>query len=169
MKNTSLERVVALAEESHSLGKRWHFHILAPTCCFNHEKGQYGLVVEIPQEAVSLVAYVPERPVTEGKKLVTLLHGATVLDGSAYEAVSTSAAIENQVAHQILERAKHYNEQKIPWHHHMLFPDCALNPHTGRWNLLFEDPVSGEMLSALYELEPIADLKRVEALFYNQA
>lgn len=33
---------------------------------------------------------------------------------------------------------------------------------------MFEDPESGGTLSALYESEPIDDLKEVEALFYAQ-
>jgi hypothetical protein len=34
--------------------------------------------------------------------------------------------------------------------------------------LSFEDPESGDVLSATYENEPIDDLKEVEALFYGQ-
>jgi hypothetical protein len=51
----------------------------------------------------------------------------------------------------------------------MLFPDCALNVHPGKWTLTFEDPESGETWSAIYDGEPIEDLKEVEALFYGQA
>jgi hypothetical protein len=65
-------------------------------------------------------------------------------------------------------RARELNARGIAWHHHMLFPDCALNPNPGSWNLLFEDPETGQQISALYHDEPVQDLREVEALFYAQ-
>jgi len=159
----SLDDVVAIAEQAHSTNQRWHFHILSPSCCFNPHKDRYGLLVEIPIQEVEVVAFVTERPVDQGKKLVTLLHGSQALGGTGY-----SVEIENEVTAEILKRARHCNQLKIPWHHHMLFPDCALNSHPGKWNLTFEDPSSGDTLNALYDTEPLNDLKEVEALFYAQ-
>jgi len=164
MVELAIEDVLSSAEEANSSGKHWHFHILSPTCCFNQRKDRYGLVVEIPSDKRTLVAYSPERPAGHGKKLVALLHGSKVLDGTG-----SSSGIRNEVASKIVEQARRLNERKIPWHHHMLFPDCALNPQPGQWTLTFEDPESGEIWSAIYEVEPIEDLKEVEALFYRQA
>jgi hypothetical protein len=159
----TLDDVVLIAERAHSAGKKWHFHILAPSCCFNPHKDSYGLMVEIPLESLTVTAFVAQRPVEQGKKLVSLLHGSQALRGTG-----CSAEIENEVTSQILERARCCNALKIPWHHHMLFPDCALNSSPGKWNLIFEDPASGEILNALYDAEPLNDLKEVEALFYAQ-
>jgi hypothetical protein len=162
MVEASLEHVIELAEAAQLANKSWHFHILAPTCCFNPRRDLYGLVVEVPADKTFVVAYVAERPVEQGKRLVTLLHGSKVLEGA-----SSSSAARNSVAAKIAERARTLNEHNISWHHHMLFPNCALNQHPGHWNITFEDPQSGETLSALYEPEPIDDLKEIEALFYR--
>lgn len=158
-----IEDVLSLAQDAASLAKSWHFHILSPKCCFNNRIDRYGLMVEVPADNISMVAYVSERPVEQGKMLVSLLHGSKVLDGTG-----SVLATKKDVAAKIVARAQQLNERRLAWHHHMLFPDCALNPHPGKWTLTFEDPESGEVLSAIYENEPIDDLKEVEALFYGQ-
>jgi len=163
MLESAIEAVLTLAEEAHSSGKRWHFHILSPSCCFKQRSDLYGLMVEVPSDKTSVIAYVSERPVEQGRMLVSLLHGSKVLDGTG-----SVSATKNDVAAKIVARAQELNERCVAWHHHMLFPDCALNPHPGKWTLTFEDPESGDVLSATYENEPIDDLKEVEALFYGQ-
>lgn len=160
----SIQAVVRKAEKAHSSGLHWHFHILAPTCCFNQRTNVYALVVEIPGNQESIIAYSATRPADEGKKLVTLLHGTKVLAGTG-----TSTTATQEVAGLILSRARELNSRNVAWHHHMLFPDCAFNPSPGKWTLLFEDPETNQRLSAVYDAEPLSDLKEVEALFYAQA
>lgn len=163
MITTELESVVSTAVQANAAGKRWHFHILSPTCCFNHHKDLYALLVEIPSDQKTLIAYSPNRPAEEGKQLVALLHGKKVLEG-------TGSA--NQITHEttalIIARARDLNSRGVAWHHHMLFPDCALNPSPGKWTLLFEDPERNGKITTTYDVEPLNDLKEVEALFYAQ-
>jgi len=160
----SIEAVVRTAELASASSKKWHFHILSPTCCFNQQGKQYALLVEIPADQETFIAYCADRPAEQGKKLVALLHGAKVLQG-------TGSAIQatHEITASIIARARNLNSRGIQWHHHMLFPDCALNPSPGKWTLLFEDPETGEKLSAVYDSEPLNDLQQVEALFYAQA
>ena len=160
----SIEAVVRKAELANAASKKWHFHILSPTCCFNQQRSQYALLVEIPPEEEAFIAYCADRPTEQGKKLVALLHGAQVLQGTGSATQAT-----HEITASIIARARDLNSRGIPWHHHMLFPDCALNPSPGMWTLLFEDPETCEKLSAIYNSEPLDDLQQVEALFYAQA
>ncbi len=42
----SIKRVVELAEQWQSEGKKWHFHMLFPDCIFNKHKGKWKIVFE---------------------------------------------------------------------------------------------------------------------------
>lgn len=163
MKETTLDRAVGIAEGAQAANKSWHFHILSPTCQFNPKPDKFALVVEVVSEPLMIVAYQDERPSDAGKTLVALLHGSKVLQGNG-----EAQHIKHATTAAIIRRAMVLNEQQISWHHHMMFPKCAINPNPGKWNLTFEDPQTGEMLNATYDLEPIEDLKEVEALYYAQ-
>jgi hypothetical protein len=163
MITAELETVVSTAVQANAAGKLWHFHILSPTCCFNKQRDRYALVVEIPSDRQTFVAYSANRPAEEGKQLVALLHGKEVLEGTG-----SATQITHEITATIISRARDLNSRGIAWHHHMLFPECALNPNPGKWTLLFEDPESGEKIRATYNSEPLSDLKEVEALFYTQ-
>jgi hypothetical protein len=181
MNEKKLVAVVDAAQQAAAEGRKWHFHILSPTCCFNSKGDHYALVVEIspgssqgsltqepdqntlPREQTTLIAYSTERPAEQGKRLVALLHGEKILEGTG-----SPERAQNEAASTILVRARNLSARRIPWHHHMLFPDCTLNPNPGMWNLLFEDPETGEQLNALYHDEPVHDLREVEALFNAQ-
>lgn len=163
MKETTLQDVVGIAEAAQASKKSWHFHILSPSCHFNPKPGKHALLVEVVSDSESFVSFQDQRPSEAGKKLVALLHGSKVLQGRG-----ESTHVENAMVAKMVERAKDLNSRKVPWHHHMMFPQCAINPSPGKWNLTFEDPETGETLKALYDLEPVDDLKEVEALFYAQ-
>ena len=159
----SLDEAVRHAEDAQRAGNSWHFHMLSPTCLFNSMKTKHVLLVENCTTGVEYAAESDERPAEIGKKLVALLHGNAILSGQG-EAHSGT----NPNTRKILSRARELNEQGVAWHHHMLFPDCSLNQNRGKWTLTFEDPITGEILTAAYPVEPKADLKEVEALFYAQ-
>ncbi len=163
MKETTIEEAVHVAHAAHSADKKWHFHMLSPSCKFNIHKDRHALVVEVPTDELVYVVYSQERPMQIGQQLVALLHGKKVLQGSG-DALQAS----NSATAEILKRAKELNSRGVPWHHHLLFPECKLNSSPGQWNLIFEDPETGQVLNSLYRDEPISDLKEVEALFYAQ-
>lgn len=162
MQITTLESIVKEAETAAHSNNSWHFHMLSPNCKFNDNPKQHALLVEI-LNGPTWVTYSDERPMDIGQKLVALLHGNKILTGSGDTNRTTQPEMKT-----ILDRTKDLNAKGILWHHHMLFPQCVLNQHQGKWNLIFEDPETNEILNVLYESEPINDLKEVEALFYAQ-
>jgi hypothetical protein len=50
-------------------------------------------------------------------------------------------------------------------HFHILNPVCLVNPHRGRWTILFEDAELGVLVSVTDE-RPLADIRLVERLIY---
>jgi hypothetical protein len=71
-------------------------------------------------------------------------------------------------AERILERAKQLNSQGKRWHHHMLFPICRYNRHSGKWVIVFEDRKANGIIESLSDDEPKGDLRYIETLFYQQ-
>jgi hypothetical protein len=67
----------------------------------------------------------------------------------------------------ILQQAQQFTEQRVPWHHHVLFPDCILNDTPGAWKVLIEG--NGAILSATAADEPTQLLSELEPLFYSQS
>jgi hypothetical protein len=106
------------------------------------------------------VAYSKERNMTLGKKLVQMLHGKGILEKKAGRASPKIA--------KILEKAIKLNQKGVPWHHHMLFPDCIFNKDARKWAIILEDAETGEILTALYDEEPVEDLRKIEVLYYKQ-
>lgn len=95
-----------------------------------------------------------------GKKLVRMLHGKGILEKKASRAGPKIA--------KILEKAVKLNQTSAPWHHHMLFPDCIFNKDAKKWAIIFEDVETGEILTVLYDKEPVEDLREIEVLYYGQ-
>ena len=48
------------------------------------------------------------------------------------------------------------------------FPDCIFNGHGGKWNITFEDKENDTIIEALYDEEPVDDLRLIEVLFFQQ-
>lgn len=157
------DEIVEMARCCHIEGKRWHFHILAPDCCYNERRGSYALVLENRTDDRTLIAYGNDPFVSISQELVTLLHGKKVLDKDLWSNRSNNPSFET-----VLERARALSRRNIFWHHHLFFPDCVLNDHGGKWNIVFEDPENHEILETQYDDEPIDDLARLEVLYFSQ-
>jgi len=149
------------ARELSRANRKWHFHIFTPDCKLN-EKKEFAFIVEDASEGETYVHYSSVKLVDLGRELVQLLHGKDVLKKDA------EASVSSPTIGIIVDRAKDLNDSGKAWHHHMLFPDCDFNPHEGAWTLLFEDPVSVEVLESVTDEEPKKDLKEIESLFYAQ-
>ena len=50
----------------------------------------------------------------------------------------------------------------------MLFPNCIYNKLKGKWCIVIEDKESGDMKYAVYDEEPVSDLRKIERIFYNE-
>ena len=160
----TIEEALDRARQWHRAGQAWHFHVLPAGCRFNDRTGCSALVLESPGEGQILAVYGDHDFVQASQELVQLLHGEEILDREQARTGSNEAQIQ-----AILRRAAELRRRGVRWHHHMLFPDCLLNRHPGRWNLVFEDPETGEVGEVLYGEEPVADLRRVEVAYFGQA
>jgi len=163
MLEASLEEALDRVRHWHRTGGRWHFHFLPAGCRLDHRPGRGTLVLEGPTRDEILAVYGEDDLLQASRELVQWLHGSEILDREQARTTSNEAQIQ-----AILRRAAELNRRGVRWHHHMLFPDCVLNRHPGRWNLVFEDPETGQDVEVLYDEEPVADLRRIEVAYYGQ-
>jgi len=163
MKETTIEEVEKKASLWQSQGKRWHFHMLTPDCTFNKRNDKHAFVLENRTDNETYAVYSDKRYMETGQKLVKMIHGDKILGKSKENAGSTNENIKT-----ILKKAKELTEKGVQWHHHMLFPDCIFNKHPGKWNITFEDRENNSIIEALYDKEPVNDLREIEILYYKQ-
>lgn len=163
MIKTSFLEIEKKVLDWHKQKKRWHFHLLTPDCIFNQKNGQNAFVVENISDQIVFIIYSSKRNMLLGKKLLSLLHGSKILDRNDQGIKSSNRSFEN-----ILKKITIMNQKDIVWHHHMFFPECVFNSHKGEWNITFEDQEADKKIEALYDKEPIDDLKRIEIFYYEQ-
>jgi len=65
----------------------------------------------------------------------------------------------------MLRRLGEIDRRRVAWDHHMNFPDCALNPHPGRWATTVESEEG--TLSERYDDVPTDILRVVEVLCFR--
>jgi len=161
MKQATLEELKALAIRLHKAQKPWHFHILTPGCALNNGDDCVFVVEDIAAgEVYGYHSAQPEKGL--GQELLPLLHGKKVLDNHQ----SAGTHEPNAIVQKMIARARMLNKQNKPWHHHVLFPQCAFNKHPGQWTLILEDVEGHERFESPSTEEPIADLQFIEPLFY---
>ncbi len=161
MKEITIQEAVAIAKKLHSKGKKWHFHMLTPDCMFNDRKDKHTFIVENEEDNEVFVVYSDERYMAEGKELVKLIHGKSIVE-------EKTAKITDEHSKIIIEKAKKFNEQGIYWHHHMLMPNCIFNKHKGKYCIVFEDKEENRIIESVSEEEPKDNLREIEILYYQQ-
>jgi hypothetical protein len=67
---------------------------------------------------------------------------------------------------QVVDLARSLSAGGTPWHHHVLFTDCAFNRHPGMFTLQVES--TDELAQATSVDEPKPALTILEPLFYAQ-
>ena len=164
MQEITIEKVKDLAREWQQQGTIWHFHMLSPDCKFNEQKNKHALILENRGDNKTYVVYSKTRNMQLGRELVKMLHG----DQIVREKPNKDPKIENEKIKVILKKAKALSDKNIAWHHHLFFSDCQFNQHLGQWVIVFEDIENNEVIEALYDHEPINDLKQIEVLYYKQ-
>jgi len=156
-----LGECLGLAQALRAAGKRWHSHVLSPSCMHNPEPARYGLVIEDDTDRVAWLAHSPEFPEVD-KDLVRMLHGDDILDAS-----KAAGGGEGVAASTLLPRLVALDARGPGWHHHMHFPDCVFNPHRGQWAISVEDGHGG-MFSETYPAEPVDVLREVEVIYFRR-
>jgi hypothetical protein len=161
MKETTIKNIIVLAKQLHAQGKKWHFHMLAPNCLLNKRKGKHAFILESEEE--TYITYSDTRHMAEGKALVALLHGASIV-----EAENRDPVVDDKKLEAVLEKARAWNERNLSWHHHVLFPACVFNKAKGKWCIIIEDPDGKKAAELVSEDEPRSHQKAIELLFYQQ-
>jgi hypothetical protein len=161
LKETTIHDIVLRAKEFSSEKTSWHFHLLTPNCALNTNKKKHATILEGKGE--TYVTYSETRYLNEGRELVQLLHGTSIVKKKHQD-----LPVHDPKIKAILEQAKTWNEQGHAWHHHVLFPDCAYNKHPGKWCIIIEDPDGKKAVESVSKEEPKANQKAIELLFYQQ-
>lgn len=152
-----LEACLSLAYALVAAGKHWHSHVLSPGCLHNPFAG-YALVIEDDTVAIIYIADSGAAFPEVDKDLVKMLHGDDILDAgkAGAQPAPTSSLLDHLTALQAPQTL---------WHHHMHFPNCAFNPHPGKWSISVESP---EVLFAeAFSVEPVDVLRAVEVLYFG--
>jgi hypothetical protein len=135
-------------------GGRGHLHTTVPGCLITGRARQ-AIVLEATDEG-AVYAFFDERPIEErAKPLAILLHGADSVPGEAEELLPACAAVKRMADRMRMGKG----------HFHILNPVCLVNPHRGRWTILFEDAELG-VLESVSDDRPLADIRLVERLIY---
>jgi hypothetical protein len=162
--NIDISELDQIANGLADSGRRWHFHIASAQCRLGDGDHDITFVLEDVSNDKVYRAQATQSDVAVGERLARRLHGSEVFDDS-----STTQALDELSAEQaaLVQRARSLSESQTPWHHHMLFPDCAFNPSPGLWTLQLEAP--GSSHTAASTCEPKAALSIIEKLFYAQS
>jgi hypothetical protein len=161
MQEITREEIQTKALAFNHAGEKWHFHVLLPNCTFN-KKPLNAFVLEGPDE--KYVYYSQDSVSDLGKELAPLAHKADVLNSRATQ----PGYHPSDMIQKIISRAKELNKEGIRWHHHVTFPGCQYHDGSKGFVLVFEDPITSDLLKSHTEEEPINDLKQIEPLFYSQ-
>jgi hypothetical protein len=114
-----------------------------------------AIVLEATDEG-AVYAFFDSLPIEErAKPLAILLHGADSVPDET-ETLSPACATVNHMADRMRMGKGHF---------HILNPVCLVNPHPGRWTILFEDSDLG-VLESVTDERPLADIRFVERLIY---
>jgi len=162
-KECTIETVRKKAALWHAEGKEWHIHMLSPNCVFNEHSDQHAFVLENRTDQQTYIVYSDEPQIEADHALVILLHGDQILDKEKITMDPTNAQMQ-----VILQRCREFNQRKILWHHHILFPDCIFNQQKGKWTIFFENNENNEVVEVLYNEQPVDDLRQIEILFFER-
>lgn len=168
MEETIVEEITIDALEQkatrcHREGLKWHIHMLSPDCRFNDRPGKHAFVLEDGENLRTYIVY-SDVPHTEvDRRLLLMLHGDEILDR-----IRGATDSEDERMQRILDEARRRNENSLPWHHHILFPDCVFNEYKGKYTIVFESEDEDCALEVVYDEEPVEDLRRIEILFFER-
>lgn len=135
-------------------GGRGHIHTTVPGCAITGS-ARRAIVLEATDEG-RVYAFFDDEPIEErARPLAVLLHGAESVPDDHEQLAPASAAV--------IDMADRMRAGK--GHFHILNPVCLVNPHPGRWTILFEDREQGR-LEAVSDERPLADIRLIERLIY---
>jgi hypothetical protein len=155
VEHVSYDELVATAQRASASGTAAHLHTTPPGCIITGSTRR-AIVLEMTADGCAC-AYFSDEPIEAlARPLAILLHGAESVphDGEVLQPASAAVA---RMADRM--RGGH-------GHFHVLNPVCQVNPHPGRWTILFEDGELG-VLESITEERPLADIRLIERLIYT--
>ena len=154
LEHVTHDELVAAAQRAAASGTAAHLHTTPPGCLITGSTRR-AIVLEVTAGGRAC-AYFSDDPIEAlARPLAILLHGAESVP-DAEEALEPASAAVASMAERM--RGGH-------GHFHILDPSCQVNPHPGRWTILFEDGELGALESVTDE-RPLADIRLIERLIY---
>jgi hypothetical protein len=151
----SYEELAERARRVAGSGGRGHIHTTVPGCAITGS-ARRAIVLEATDDGVAF-AFLDDEPIeSRAKPLAVLLHGAESVPNEHEELAPACAAV-NAMADRMRRGKGHF---------HILNPVCLVNPHPGRWTILFEDDERG-LLESVSDERPLADIRHIERLIYR--
>lgn len=151
---TTYDGLCAAADRIVRTGGQGHLHTTPPGCLITG-RPHHGIVLEATDEG-RVLAFFDEAPIeAKARPLAIRLHGAESVPDESETLEPVCAAVAEMGERMRLGKG----------HFHILNPVCLVNPHPGRWTILFEDADRG-LLTSVSDVRPLADVRMVERLIY---
>ena len=131
MRETSVQELENKVEDCIKNNKKWHYHLLTPTCKFNKQQ-KYALLFESPENSEILITYSEEPEMEVSKKLAKKLHGDKVMEEQSEKQEPSPEVLT------LLVRIKKLIAEGKAWHHHVFFPGCIFNKDRWKWTIALE-------------------------------
>jgi hypothetical protein len=153
----SFGELVGAARRIASEGGRAHIHTTVPGCAITGSSRR-AIVLE-DTDGGRTYAFFDDLPIEErAKPLAVLLHGAESVPRDDDQLEPASESVQRMAERFLAGRG----------HFHILSPSCLVNPHVGRWTILFEDDERGAV-EQVTDVRPLADIRFVERLIYARS
>lgn len=148
------EELVREAERVVGSGGCGHIHTTPPGC-FITGSARRAIVLEATNEGKAS-GFFDDRPIeARARPLAVVLHGADSVPDPGESLQPASDAVVGMADRM----------QAGKGHFHILNPVCLVNPHPGRWTIVFEDVDLG-VLESVSDDRPLADIRVIERLIY---
>jgi hypothetical protein len=155
LETVSYDELVAMARRWSASGASAHLHTTPPGCVITGSPRR-AIVLESTSEGRAFAWFSDEPIEALARPMAILLHGADSVPDDA-EPLEPACAAVARMADRM--RGGH-------GHFHILDPSCHVNPHSGRWTILFEDEELGT-LESVSDQRPLDDIRLVEQLIYR--
>ena len=68
---------------------------------------------------------------------------------------------------ELINKAKSYSKNDVPWHHHFLTPKCQFN-ESEKFQMILENEEANESFACFFNERPMEELKLLDSLFHNR-
>jgi hypothetical protein len=159
-RQVALEDCLALGESLRGTGRQWHSHVLSPDCRHNPFGSHYAIVIEDDTAGAASIAEGTTAFPEVDRQLVKMLHGDDILDSTKVAGGAEAARSSLLLAHIMALQSK-----GLRWHHHVHFPTCVFNPHSGTWSITVE--ADNSLFSEAFAEEPLDTIREIQVIYFE--